>query len=630
KNLDHLIESQRSDQVKEGVGYNAIPPYAADLYLSPKKDLSWTSLPEFVDDTVTDYSRPSPTVASTSAEGQIKDSSTSEDVASPNPPKPFVKSMIGSLMYLTAPKPDIMFAVYAYARHQVTPKECHLHAVKRIFRYLKGHPKLGLWYPKASPFDLVAFSNSDYGGTSQDRKSTTGGSQFLGRRLISWQCKKQTSVATSTTEAEYVAAASCCGQVLWIQNQLLDYGHHFIRDCFEKKLISVDHIHTNENVADLLTKPFDAGRFQYLVGEYNFDFHPMVDFIAACPLRRNLKLRDKDGIVSIPDTELFENLTLMGVRTSQVVSEPFGELFLRRLLFYTQDSLFLLSMDSLSPQVVFAAKLPILNHNEFDIWKMRIKQYFLMTDYSLWEVILNGDCHVPTRIIEGILQPVAPTTAEQKLARKNELKAHGTLLMDLPDTHQLKFNSHKDAKTLMEAIEKRFGGNTETKKVQKTLLKQYQLKIHRVSLSQEDVNLKFLRILPSKWKTHTLIWRNKADLKEQSLDDLFNSLKIYEDEVKHSSSIDTITQNLAFVSSSNIDSTTGSVSATASLSAVCAKMHVSSLFNVDSLSNVVIYSFFASQSTSPQLDNEDLKQIDVDDLKEMDLGWQMAMLTMRA
>nr|GEU79656.1 ribonuclease H-like domain-containing protein [Tanacetum cinerariifolium] len=93
KNLDHLIESQRSDQVKEGVGYNAVPPPAADLYLSPKKDLSWTGLPEFVDDTVTDYSRPSPTVVSTSPEGQNKDSSTSEDVASPNPPKPFVKAV---------------------------------------------------------------------------------------------------------------------------------------------------------------------------------------------------------------------------------------------------------------------------------------------------------------------------------------------------------------------------------------------------------------------------------------------------------------------------------------------------------------------------------------------------------
>nr|GEY11798.1 hypothetical protein [Tanacetum cinerariifolium] len=124
------------------------------------------------------------------------------------------RSMIGSLMYLTASRPDIMFVVCACARHQVTPKECHLHAVKRIFRYLKGHPKLRLWYPKESPFDLVAYSDSDYGGATQDRKSTTEGCQFLGRRLISWQCKKQIIVATSTTEAEYVAAASGCGQVL--------------------------------------------------------------------------------------------------------------------------------------------------------------------------------------------------------------------------------------------------------------------------------------------------------------------------------------------------------------------------------------------------------------------------------
>nr|GFA84162.1 uncharacterized mitochondrial protein AtMg00810-like [Tanacetum cinerariifolium] len=118
------------------------------------------------------------------------------------------RSMIGSLMYLTASRLEIMFVVCACARNQVTPKECHLHAVKRIFQYLKGHPKLGLCYPKASPFDLVAFSDSDYGGASQDRKSTTRGSQFLSRRLISWQCKKQTIVATSTTEAEYFAAAS--------------------------------------------------------------------------------------------------------------------------------------------------------------------------------------------------------------------------------------------------------------------------------------------------------------------------------------------------------------------------------------------------------------------------------------
>ncbi|GJW05386.1 putative ribonuclease H-like domain-containing protein [Tanacetum coccineum] len=122
------------------------------------------------------------------------------------------RSMIGSLMYLTASRPDIMFAVCACARFQVSPKTSHLLAVKRIFRYLKGKPSLGLWYSKDSPLELVAYTDSDYAGATQDRKSTTGGCQFLGNRLISWQCKKQTVVATSTTEAEYVAAASCCGQ----------------------------------------------------------------------------------------------------------------------------------------------------------------------------------------------------------------------------------------------------------------------------------------------------------------------------------------------------------------------------------------------------------------------------------
>nr|GEY59746.1 hypothetical protein [Tanacetum cinerariifolium] len=250
--------------------------------------------------------------------------------------------------------------------------------------------------------------------------------------------------------------------------------------------------------------------------------------------------------------------------------------------------------------------------------------------------------------------PVAPTTANQRLARKNELKARGTLLMALPDKHQSKFNSHKDDKTLMEAIEKRFGGNTKTKKVQKTLLKQQyknftgsssesldqihdrlqklisQLEILGVSLSQEDINLKFLRSLSFEWRTHTLIWRNKTDLEEQSLDDLFNSLKIYEAEVKSSSSASNSTQNIAFVSSSNTDSTTKPASAAVSVSAVSTKIPVSPLPNVDSLSNVVIYSFFASQSNSLQLDNDDLKQIDADDLEEMDLKWQMAMLTVRA
>ncbi|GJT00955.1 putative ribonuclease H-like domain-containing protein [Tanacetum coccineum] len=135
------------------------------------------------------------------------------------------RSMIGSLMYLTTSRPDIMFAICACARFQVTPKTSHLIDVKRIFKYLKGKPTLGLWYSRDSPFELVAYTNSDYTGVTQDRKSTTGGCQFLGNKLISWQCKKQTVVATSTTEAEYVAAASCYGQDCPVSVRCQKPGH---------------------------------------------------------------------------------------------------------------------------------------------------------------------------------------------------------------------------------------------------------------------------------------------------------------------------------------------------------------------------------------------------------------------
>nr|GEW08510.1 retrovirus-related Pol polyprotein from transposon TNT 1-94 [Tanacetum cinerariifolium] len=187
--------------------------------------------------------------------------------------------------------------------------------------------------------------------------------------------------------------------------------------------------------------------------------------------------------------------------------------------------------------------------------------------------------------------------------------------MALPDKHQLKFNIHKDAMSLMEAIEKRFGGNQETKNVHKTLLKQHyetfsgtsyesldqihdrlqnlisQLEILGESISHEDINLKFLRSLPSEWKTHTLIWRNKANLEEQSLNDLFNNLKISKAEVKSSSPTSHNTQNIAFMSSNNTDSTIETVNVVSSVSAASSKAPVSTLPNVDNLSDDVIYSF---------------------------------------
>nr|GEY80129.1 hypothetical protein [Tanacetum cinerariifolium] len=206
---------------------------------------------------------------------------------------------------------------------------------------------------------------------------------------------------------------------------------------------------------------------------------------------------------------------------------------------------------------------------------------------------------------------------------KNELKARGNLFMALPDKHQLMFNIHKDAKSLMETIEKRFGGNKETKKVKKTFLKQQYEKFSGSSSESVDQIHDRLQNVISQLEI-------LADLEDQSLDDLFNNLKIYKAEVKSLSSTIHNIQNIAFVSSQNADSTNESVSVVPSFSAASTKVLISALHNVDNLSDAIIYSFFASQSSSPQLDNDDLKQIDADDLEEMDLKWQMTMLTMRA
>ncbi|GJS18007.1 ribonuclease H-like domain-containing protein [Tanacetum coccineum] len=301
-------------------------------------------------------------------------------------------------------------------------------------------------------------------------------------------------------------------------------------------------------------------------------------------------------------------------------------------------------------QTVSALKLPILKTGDYDLWSMRMEQYLTHTDYALWEVIVNGDAPAAVASAStGAEGPIPPKTAKQKLARKNELKAKSTMLLAIPDEHLLKFYGVKDAKTLWEAIKNRFGGNKESKKMQKTIPKQQyenfaasrsegldktydrfqklinQLEIHSEVISQEDVNLKLLRSLPSAWNTHTLIMRNKSDLDTLSMDDLYNNLKVYEAEIKGQSSSSLNSQNVAFVSSDNTSSTNEAIITAHDVSAASSQGQASSLTYVDD----VMFSFFANQSNSPQLDNEDLEQIDTNDLEEIDLKWQVAMLTMR-
>jgi hypothetical protein len=221
------------------------------------------------------------------------------------------RSIIGSLLYVTASRPDVMFSVCMCARYQSSPRESHLKACKRILRYLKSTQDVGLWYPKESSFELIGYSDSDYGGCKINRKSTSGTCQLLGKSLVSWSSKKQNSVALSTTEAEYISAGSCCAQLLWMKATLSDFGikfkqvpllcdnesaikmtnnpvqhartkhidirHHFIRDHQLKGDISIESVGTEDQLADIFTKPLDEKRFCKLRNELN-----IIDFSNLC------------------------------------------------------------------------------------------------------------------------------------------------------------------------------------------------------------------------------------------------------------------------------------------------------------------------------------------------------------
>ncbi|GJZ01026.1 ribonuclease H-like domain-containing protein [Tanacetum coccineum] len=174
--------------------------------------------------------------------------------------------------------------------------------------------------------------------------------------------------------------------------------------------------------------------------------------------------------------------------------------------------------------------------------RLRIEQYFQVQDYALWDVIENGNSFKPvaqtTKNADGTSTSLipGPVTTEEKAQKKNDVKARSMLLMALPNEHLMTFNQYKDAKTLFAAIQTRFGGNEATKKTQKTLLKQIQLAILGENISQEDLNLKFLRSLPSEWNTHVVVWRNKPDLDTMSFDDLYNNFKIVEQEAGYDKS----------------------------------------------------------------------------------------------
>nr|GEU88176.1 putative ribonuclease H-like domain-containing protein [Tanacetum cinerariifolium] len=249
-----------------------------------------------------------------------------------------------------------------------------------------------------------------------------------------------------------------------------------------------------------------------------------------------------------------------------------------------------------SPQMVSSVKILILKKGEYTLWSMRMEQYLTNTDYDLWQVFMNGDEPVQTtRDENGVETEVSSKIAQDILARQRERKAKSIMLLAIPDEYQLRFHTIKDAKSLWVAIKSRFGGNVESKKTQKTVLKQQ--------------------------------CENFSGIDELDIDDLYNNLKVFEADIKGSSGSSSNSQNVAFLSAEDTNNinkvnTANGVSTAASHSS--SRQAFSSSYTDD-----LMFSFFASQSNSPELDDEDLEQIDHDDLEEIDLKWQVTMLSMR-
>ncbi|GJR05795.1 putative ribonuclease H-like domain-containing protein [Tanacetum coccineum] len=414
----------------------------------------------------------------------------------------------------------------------------------------------------------------------------------------------------------------------------------------------------SENRPPMLEKGmYDSWKTQiilYIKGRENGEM--LIDPIKEGPfkLTKVITVKDTDGVTYIKHKQTPDDLSPKE-RIDQGVGSTSG---IRACALRYFD---LGKMELENSQNNSLAKLPILKLGEYEMWEIRIKQYFQIQDYALWEVIENGNSWVPIPVTapdsgpSTALKMTVPSTTEEKICKKNDVKARSLLLMALPNEHQLTFNQYADAQSMFIAIKARFGGNDATKKTQKALLKQQyenfnatssesldsifnrlqklvsRLAILGVDTPAEDLNVKFLRSLPSEWDTHVVVWMNKPDFETMGLDDLYNNFKIVEQKVKRTVAGNNDDKNLAFLTTSSPSSTNTINTVNTGVSTGTTKVNTASTeTSTASFSDATVYAFLSTQPQGSQLVHEDLEQIHDDDLEEMDLKWNMALLSMRA
>ncbi|GJZ40327.1 putative ribonuclease H-like domain-containing protein [Tanacetum coccineum] len=603
------------------------------------------------------------------------------------------RSLSGSLQYLTFTRPDISYAVQQVCLHMHDPQEPYFSALKQILRYVRGTLDYGLQLFSSSTTSLVAYSEWRIGrfALPLGRGESTSGYMCLGiANAVAETCWLRNLLRELHTPLSFATLVylkvmmSIISNPVEAQCRLLPRQHEYLWEKASLFIFSwwgwgrwglrnwnrlVDLIgkltsDTMLGLYDIVWLPkeiFPMPKLAFRQIKFPFqkvnddafplDMLPRPEAEKPClaaeakPYTGETRETgdnnyDGTGCFSKGNPGLKRLHRFLEVTAAQVrnrsrfgINKWYQSFALRN--FDLED------MELESTNSGPTAKLPILKLGEYEMWAIRIKQYFQIQDYALWEVIENGDSWVSisqTTEENGIttLKMSTPATAEEKTKKKNDVKARGLLLMALPNEHQLTFSQYPDAKSMFAAIETRFGGNAATKKTQKTLLKQQyenfsatsaesldsifnrlqkivsRLAILGVIIAQEDLNLKFLSSLPPEWNTHVVVWMNKSEIETMSIDDLYNNFKIFEQKIKKTVGTSGGGQNLAFMTTPSSSSTNDANTASLQVSAASPSFDWSKMAEEQVQSNTALMAF----SDSEDLTKLDLSYSGLDEFKE--------------
>ncbi|GJU45091.1 ribonuclease H-like domain-containing protein [Tanacetum coccineum] len=519
-------------------------------------------------------------------------------------------------------------------------------------------------------------------------------------------------------EAEYIALSGYCAQVLWMRSQLTDYGlgfnkipmycdnksaialccnnvqhsrskhidirFHFIKEQVENGVVELYFVNTEYQLADIFTKALDRERNDFHINklgigadikfEWKFQlFSKHAKWLAIISDSNSviiLKAGPTSGIRANRGTLNKKNHKITNKHSPTILykmSQPANDEFSQHLSDDEASNHEDASDTGVAPKqqqqvipqttAISNIKLPILKKEEYDIWAMEMEHYLEYIDNDVWKVIQNGNSK--KRIStgkDGIVRILSPVTAAEIQAVEKERKAKNILLMAIPKEHMRRFHGMDDAKEIWEAIRTRFGGNANSKKMQKAVFKQQfeafkissseglekgydrfqqllsQLEAHGAEVSTEDANHKFLRSLPPAWSNLAMTMRTKPEVDTLSIDDLYNNLRVFEQEIQGASKTSSSAQNVAFVSQSKSSTNkvkSGFTGAYSTCTPSTSSTNIPEKEVLAGFADEVIYSLFAKQSEDWDLLHEDLEQIDDLDIEEMDINWQIAMIAIR-